>query len=259
MRFPSTLLTATILFELVQTRVSNSTGTQNIDSLRHLQRLKSIDTSLPNFPVLILEPSHVTDEPTLKHSNYRPLSSAIAEMEVERLLEKVTIQFKDLCPESGFNASIFAQRAPVFRLYLLYATIWADKFRPSEKLSKQLTFAQDAFEAMQKATEALNTYLSSKNAPDIILCRVILLNVRLLALYNRFGEPDKVMEGFTEIIRRLSRVFKFLTEIFQDLEEVLLEVEELFRLLFREVEDRLQYLASPVQKSHYFEKYRERA
>lgn len=180
-----------------------------------------------------------------------PLNNEKEIQKAEELLDWVFEQMKSFLNETDFDLLGFGNRVGSLRGTLAELAFLTDgSTKITLDILDQLGFVSRMLDLMINCSIKLQIFNKKKDAGLRLLCKVLELNVRAIALYNSSGGPNLKMPGFKERVLLLLRSIYYWDMNFRNLELVSTDVKLIFEDLIQLAEIMVEFLAKYV---HLFE------
>ncbi|KAM9900137.1 hypothetical protein OXX69_009202 [Metschnikowia pulcherrima] len=191
-------------------------------------------------------------ERTIPGSSVRVIQASDGTYQVDektssQILTWLVARMKTYINETGFDANGFSEQIISFRRTLRHLDFLADgSARQDFDAMDQFAFAKRMYVTMRKAKNTLEIYEHLDVPGSQLLCKIIELSVRALALYNTLGGADIHVPQFSEKLMRLSSSVLFLDRKFRDLAGVSIEMHMVFERYIGEAESAVSFLGAKL-------------
>lgn len=193
----------------------------------------------------------ITPKLMLSNETYQrktsPLDNAKEIQKAEELLDWVFEQMKSFVNETDFDLRGFGNGVGSLRATLAELAFLTDgSTKITLDILDQLGFVSRMLDLMINCSIKLQIFNKNKDAGLRLLCKVLELNVRAIALYNSSGGPNLKMPGLKDHVLLLLRSVYYWDMNFRNLELVSTDMKLIFEDQIQLAEKIVDFLAQYV-------------
>ncbi|KAM9927210.1 hypothetical protein OXX59_002696 [Metschnikowia pulcherrima] len=112
-------------------------------------------------------------------------------------------------------------------------------------ITNQLVYAKQVYDVMSRSATVASFY-SHATHEQILLRKLIQLNVGLIYLQDSHGDPDIYMEGYAETVQRLKWVVDHFDRLYEEVTNVSFGVREILQTQLEAARNNLFVLSYPI-------------
>ncbi|GEQ68281.1 hypothetical protein JCM33374_g1948 [Metschnikowia sp. JCM 33374] len=145
--------------------------------------------------------------------------------------------------EAGFKSTRFEDQSEFLRSELSHLS---SSVNPSSQQSiHECNFANNMFTEMVDSVKNLNIY-SQNGAEQVLVRKIINLNISLFGFYDSHGVPDPQIKGYESSLTRINSALSIWQGIFDDLDAVQEDLRSVFDKHLRAARSKLSDLAKYI-------------
>ncbi|GEQ67903.1 hypothetical protein JCM33374_g1569 [Metschnikowia sp. JCM 33374] len=166
---------------------------------------------------------------------------------VQGILDKFMGKLMSFIHDTTFDVDGFDSQVGNLRRILGRLDELAKKKTPCiNRLRPQFKFARRSFEVMLDSAEMMKFFKLENGLAQSLIHKTIVINVRVLALYNRHGAPDLHNENYASILSFLAQKLRSWSQIFENLRETPISLKLAFYLQRKNAEESLISLIKEI-------------